>query len=228
MIDMLLPAAGIGFVVGFRHAFEPDHLAAVTTLATREHGLTRTARLGVAWGVGHTFSVAIVASALIVLGVHVPERFYHTAELGVAALLITLGVGSLLIEARRHRAAFGGTHATAHAHHAAHAHPHLHAPTIRTPWRALGFGIAHGLAGSGAVVVLLVAASTRLAEQVSYLAAFGVGTMAGMSLVSWLTGAAAGAVSRRHANAATWVRVAAACVSVVVGVSLGAGVIRSL
>lgn len=228
MIEMLLPAVGIGFVVGFRHAFEPDHLAAVTTLATRERGLTHAARLGVAWGIGHTLSVAVVATALIVMGVHVPDRFYHTAELGVAALLILLGVGTLVIEARRHRAAFGTNHATAHVHHVAHAHPHLHAPTIRTPWRALGFGVAHGLAGSGAVVVLLVAASSRLNEQISYLAAFGVGTIVGMSLVSLLTGAAAGAVSKRNALAATWVRVGAACVSVIVGTMLGAGVLRTL
>lgn len=224
MNQLWLPAISIGFVVGFRHAFEPDHLAAVTTLATRARGWSLAARLGLAWGIGHTLSVALVATVLIVLGIHVPERFYHVAELGVATLLVLLGVGTLVVEARRHRQSLGTPHSAAHRHDV----PHVHPVQIRSTARALGFGIAHGLAGSGAVVVLLVAASTRLAEQVSYLAAFGVGTMAGMSLVSWLTGAAAGAVSRRHANAATWVRVAAACVSVVVGVSLGAGVIRSL
>lgn len=224
MFQPLLPAVGIGFLVGFRHAFEPDHLAAVTTLATRERGLTHAARLGVAWGIGHTFSVALVAAALIILGVHVPERFYHTAELGVAALLILLGVGTIVVEARRHRRAFGHSHAHAHAHHAPHAHP----ATVRSASGALVFGLAHGLAGSGAVVVLLVAASSRLEEQVSYLAAFGVGTIAGMSLVSLLTGVAAGAVSRRSTIAAHWVRIGAACVSVVIGTLLGADVLRAM
>lgn len=224
MTEMLLPAVGIGFVVGFRHAFEPDHLAAVTTLATRERGWSHAARLGVAWGIGHTVSVAIVATALIVLGIHVPERFYHTAELGVATLLIALGVGTLVVEARRHRQALGPVHAHAHAHAVPHAHPE----SVRSASRALAFGLAHGMAGSGAVVVLLVAASSHLNEQISYLAAFGVGTIVGMSLVSLLTGAAAGAVSRRNAMAASWVRVGAACVSVAIGTMLGASVWPSL
>jgi len=224
MIELLLPAAGIGFVVGFRHAFEPDHLAAVTTLATRERGRSQAARLGVAWGIGHTASVALVATVLIVLQIRVPEQFYHTAELSVAALLIVLGVGAIVAEARRHRGSLGVPHSHAHTVDAPHGHP----PTVRSVSRAGLFGVAHGLAGSGAVVVLLVAASSQLAAQVSYLAAFGVGTVAGMSLVSLLTGAAAVAVADRHRRAAQWVRVGAAGLSVIIGVLLGAEVISSM
>jgi sulfite exporter TauE/SafE len=224
MIELLLPAAGIGFVVGFRHAFEPDHLAAVTTLATRERGHSRAARLGLAWGLGHTLSVALVATVLIVLGIRVPEQFYHTAELGVALLLIALGVGAIIAESRRHRRSLGAPHDHAHAVEAAHVHP----DAVRSASRAAVFGVAHGLAGSGAVVVLLVAASSRLAEQISYLAAFGIGTIAGMSLVSLLTGAAAVAVADRHRRAAQWVRVGAASLSVIIGVLLGADVLGSM
>ncbi|MCC6244104.1 MAG: sulfite exporter TauE/SafE family protein [Gemmatimonadaceae bacterium] len=224
MNELFLPALGIGFVVGFRHAFEPDHLAAVTTLATRERGLSQSAKLGLAWGVGHTASVALVATALIILGIRVPEQFYHIAELGVATLLIVLGIGSLIAESRRHRRSLGNEHGEAHAHH----HPHAHPETIRSATRALGFGVAHGLAGSGAVVVLLVAASTRLQEQISYLVAFGVGTIAGMSLVSIITGVAASAAAQRHKRAGQWIRVGAACVSVVIGVMLGAEVVSAM
>lgn len=224
MTDLLLPALGVGFVVGFRHAFEPDHLAAVTTLATREGGMSHAARLGLAWGVGHTASVALVAIALIVLGIRVPERFYAVAELGVASLLIMLGVGTLVVEARRHRRALGAPHASAHSHH----HTHDHPPSVRTAGRALGFGLAHGLAGSGAVVVLLVAASQDVREQFGYLAAFGIGTVVSMSLVSYLTGTATGAVTKRHQHAAAWVRVGAAGLSTVVGVMLGAEVLTGL
>ncbi len=224
MIELFLPAAGIGFVVGFRHAFEPDHLAAVTTLATRERGHGRAARLGLAWGLGHTLSVAVVATVLIVLGIRVPERFYHTAELGVAALLIVLGVGALIAESRRHRQSLGAPHDHAHAVDAAHAHPEA----LRSVSRAAVFGVAHGLAGSGAVVVLLVAASSRLAEQVAYLTAFGVGTIAGMSLVSFLTGAATVAVADRHGRAAQWVRLGAASLSVIIGLMLGMEVLGSM
>ena len=83
MIDLLLPATLIGFTVGFRHAFEADHLAAVTTLATREAGWRRGARLGVVWGVGHTLSIAAVAALLIVLGVGIPETFFAASELEI-------------------------------------------------------------------------------------------------------------------------------------------------
>lgn len=200
MIDVLLPATLIGFTVGFRHAFEADHLAAVTTLATRESSWQTSARLGVVWGVGHTLSIAAVAALLIVLGVAIPESFFATSELGVAALLIALGVWALLMEARR-------------------------APTApvatRTSRGALGFGVVHGLAGSGAVVVLLIAASSQLAVQAGYLAAFGVGTVLGMSIASLLAGAATGLAATRSAQAARWIRVGAAVLSLLAGLLLG-------
>lgn len=221
MIELLHPAFAIGLLVGFRHAFEPDHLAAVTTLATRERGLASAARLGLAWGAGHTASVAVVATLLIVLRIHVPERFYRAAELLVAALLVLLGVGTILSEMREHRRALGAPHAHAHAGRV----PHQHPPTMRSAMRALGFGVAHGLAGSGAIVVLLVAASSRVSEQATYLTAFGLGTIVGMCAVSWLTGATAGSIARTHRLATSVMRVSAACVSIGVGGMLGVATI---
>lgn len=213
----ILTIVGVGFLVGFRHAFEPDHLAAVTTLAARDRGLGHAARLGVAWGVGHTASVAVVAVALIVLGIHVPEAFYRGAEMLVALLLIALGVSSLVAEARRHRRELGEHHA--HAHHA-HA-PHSHDPNIRTVARSLWFGVAHGMAGSGAVIVLMVAAASTREAQLGYLAAFGLGTVAGMSVVSVLTGAVAGAAATRNLLVARRIRIGAALASALIGAMLG-------
>jgi high-affinity nickel-transport protein len=200
MIDVLLPASLIGFTVGFRHAFEADHLAAVTTLATRESSWRTSARLGVVWGVGHTLSIAAVAALLIVLGVAIPETFFATSELGVAALLVALGVWALLMEARRAPAT----------------------PVVtRTSRGALGFGVVHGLAGSGAVIVLLIAASSQVAVQAGYLAAFGVGTVLGMSIASLLAGAATGLAATRSAQAARWIRIGAGVLSLLAGVLLG-------
>ncbi|MFP5355198.1 MAG: hypothetical protein ACLGIK_08615 [Gemmatimonadota bacterium] len=213
----ILTIVGVGFLVGFRHAFEPDHLAAVTTLAARDRGLGHAARLGVAWGVGHTASVAVVAVALIVLGIHVPDAFYRSAEMLVALLLIVLGVSSLVAEARRHRRELGEHHA--HAHHA-HA-PHSHDPSIRTVARSLWFGVAHGMAGSGAVIVLMVAAASTREAQLGYLAAFGLGTVAGMSVVSVLTGAVAGAAATHNLLLARRIRIGAALASAIIGAMLG-------
>lgn len=212
-----LPIVGVGFLVGFRHAFEPDHLAAVTTLATRPVRWNHGARLGVAWGMGHTASVGVVAGALIILGVHVPPGFYRSAEMAVALMLIVLGVSTLVAEARRHRASLGASHAKAHRGHV----PHDHDPRIRTLARSTWFGVAHGLAGSGAVVVLLVASSSTRAGQLGYLLAFGVGTIAGMSLVSLLTGAVSTLAAARNLRVAQQIRVGAALGSAIVGSILG-------
>lgn len=208
MIDILLPATAAGFVVGFRHAFEPDHLAAVTTLATREAGWWRGMRLGVVWGVGHTVSIALVALVLVVLGIGIPERFFAAAELGVAALLVALGVWTLWHERRRPESA-----------------PDAAPTRVRTASGALSFGVVHGLAGSGAVIVLLVAASNDRAVQAGYLAAFGIGTVLGMSLASLLAGAATGFAAARNRTAAQAIRVGAALLSIVAGLLLGSSLL---
>ncbi|HCT55878.1 MAG TPA: hypothetical protein DGD08_01555 [Gemmatimonas aurantiaca] len=225
MISLLLSAIGVGFLVGFRHAFEPDHLAAVTTLATHDGGLRRAARLGVSWGVGHTLSVGLVALVLIALGVQVPDRFYATAELGVALMLLVLGVGSIVAESRRHRSSQGRPHRLAHDQMAHHHHVAV-GSGFKAQLRALGFGVLHGLAGSGAVIVLIIAAAPSARDRTFYLLAFGVGTVAGMSLVSALSGATTSVVGRRHATAVHYLRLGAAMLSVVVGLMLGGGVIR--
>jgi hypothetical protein len=217
MISGLLAFIGIGFLIGFRHAFEADHLAAVSMLASRERGWLTSAKLGLAWGVGHTGSVAIVAMLIIVLGIRVPESMFSTFELLVAAMLIILGVSTLVAEARRHRRVLGDAHAHAHHDHVAHAHPER----IRNVRGAFGFGIAHGLAGSGAVIVLLVAAATSVREQFTYLLAFGLGTVGGMCVVSLLVSGLAGLAVSRSKHWAMSIRVLAATASMVVGVMLG-------
>ncbi len=222
MTHAIFALIGIGFLVGFRHAFEPDHLAAVSTLASR-HGWRTASGLGVAWGIGHTASLGVVALCISVLGIRVPATFFRTAELGVAALLIVLGVSTLAVEARRHRRRQGPAHEVAHAH----AHPHSH-QNLRSARGAFGFGIAHGLAGSGAVMVLIVAAASSASEQLVYLVVFGVGTILGMSLVSIMTGAVAGLASSLSQQIGLAIRVGAACASTVVGVWLGAGVVRGV
>src|SRR5260370_4657628 len=87
----LLALAGLGLLLGFRHAFEPDHLAAVSTLATRQGRLLDACRLGLAWALGHTASVGLVVGAIILFGLHLPDRLWPAADLLVALLLIGLG-----------------------------------------------------------------------------------------------------------------------------------------
>jgi uncharacterized protein YebE (UPF0316 family) len=208
---------GIGFLVGFRHAFEPDHLAAVSMLATRERGLRSAAMLGLSWGAGHTASVAVVTMVIAVLGIRMPPAIAALFELVVAAMLIFLGVSTLIAEARRHRRGLGDAHAHAHSAHIAHQHP----DRMRSARGAFTFGIAHGLAGSGAMIVLLVAAASTIQAQLTYLLAFGIGTIGGMSVVSLLVSGLAGLAVAKSRHWATSIRVLAAMASTVVGVMLG-------
>ena len=227
---MLLSAAGLGLLLGLRHAFEPDHLAAVSTLATRHARLRDGARLGIAWGVGHTATVGVVALLVVVAGLHVPPAFFSAAELLVAVLLILLGLPVVIRYAR------GRWHLHVHAHNGeAHLHLHSHAAGgshahAHPRWdarRSLGLGFAHGMAGSAAIVVLLVATARTLGAQLAYLAAFGAGSTLAMLAVAfalslavrWAAGDERGGAAR-GTQLATMLHVGAAGTSVAVGLLL--------
>jgi len=227
----ILAVSGIGLLLGFRHAFEPDHLAAVSTLATRAGSLFAACRLGLAWALGHTTSVGVVVGLIMLGGWHLPARFSPGADGLVALLLIGLG-GSVLL-----RYARGRWHMHAHTHEGAphlhlHSHAqdasHLHAHAPADARRSLGFGILHGLAGSAAILLLLVAAAPTRAEQLAYFLAFGVGTAVGMLLVSCTLAGVVRAASQRGARWATLLHVGAAVVSVAVGIVLAGRVAAEL
>src|SRR2546430_3710590 len=100
MPPSLLALTGLGLLLGFRHAFEPDHLAAVSTLATRQERLLDACRLGLAWAVGHTASVGVVVAAIILFGLRLPDRLWPAADFLVAVLLIGLGASVIRRYAR--------------------------------------------------------------------------------------------------------------------------------
>jgi len=219
----LLALAGLGLLLGFRHAFEPDHLAAVSTLATRQGRLRDACRLGLAWALGHTASIGAVVGAIIVFGVHLPARLWPAADLLVALLLIGLG-GTVILRYARGRwhlhvhAHAGGSHLHLHSHAQEAAHQHAHPQGDAR--RSLGFGLLHGLAGSAAILVLLVAAAPTRTAQLAYLVAFAIGTMIGMLAVSVSLASVVRLASTRGARWATLLHLGSAAASVVVGVAL--------
>lgn len=239
MTPSIVAVLAIGGLLGFRHAFEPDHLAAVSTLATRPDArLWSGARLGLVWGLGHTVTVGLIVLLIMVLGVRVPERFWPAAELLVAALLVLLG--TLVIwryvrgrwhmhahehgmrEARREMrmphpvSSIPHLHLHSHANDSAHSHRHATADARRS----LGFGIAHGLAGSGAIAALLVAAVPDARSRILYFAAFGAGTIVGMLSVSVTLSILVRLAAGRGARWATILHVGAALGSIVAGLVL--------
>ena len=229
MTPSIVTVVVVGALLGLRHAFEPDHLAAVSTLATRPGARPwSAARLGLIWGLGHTATVGVVVGLIMGLGIRVPERLWPAAELLVAALLMLLG--SLVIW----RYARGRWHMHLHAHPAAVPHLHLHSHTADAGHghphtvdarRSLGFGVAHGLAGSGAIAALVVAAVPEGSARLLYFAAFGSGTMIGMLSVSLTLSVLVRLAGQRGARWATAIHVGAAVASVVAGVALAQQVI---
>lgn len=223
MSTSILALAGLGLLLGFRHAFEPDHLAAVSTLATRQGRLLDACRLGLAWAVGHTASVGVVVAAIMLFGLRLPPRLWPAADFLVALLLIGLG-GSVLLRYARGRwhlhvhAHDEGPHLHLHSH--AHGAGHAHAHPRGDARRSLGFGLLHGLAGSAAILVLLVAAAPTRTAQLAYFLAFAAGTMLGMLLVSFSLASVVRLASGRGARWATALHLGSATASVVVGLLL--------
>lgn len=218
----LAVAAGLGLVLGARHAFEPDHLAAVSTLVAERPRPRQAAALGALWGLGHTAALAVVGIALVIAKAELAPAAERGFELVVAAMLIALGARSIVLALRQGRD--GDAHAHAHGDHT-HVHagavPHVHLGARALALRPLVIGVIHGLAGSGALAALAMAEMHSTATSLAYIALFGLGATAGMAAVS---AAAALSLGRLSPGAATWRRVqlGSGALAVVIGVAWGA------
>jgi len=164
----LIAGSGLGSLLGMRHALEPDHLTAVSTLVTTSTGSRnsmRAAMLGASWGFGHTLSLVAVGAVLVLLQAEMPARIAELFELFVAIMLIVLGA----------RALVGTT-------------PHVHVGGWTMTRRPLIVGAVHGLAGSGALTALVLATLSSTAARITYMTLFGFGSTVGMALLSGLLG----------------------------------------
>src|SRR3954467_15293658 len=184
-----LTGPGLGCLLGMRHALEPDHLAAVSTLVTRERNTTKAALLGACWGLGHTGSLIAVGTALVLLQAEMSDWIADSFECGVALMLIALGLRAMCLTARQGAAAPAHMHRhadTVHGQPRLGSHVHVGAWTL-SRW-PLMIGAMHGLAGSGALTTVAVAALPSTATRITYLALFGLGSTLGMAVLSGLLG----------------------------------------
>jgi hypothetical protein len=224
----LITSSGLGSLLGMRHALEPDHLAAVSTLVTDQRNSRRAAWLGVCWGLGHTLTLMLVGAALILLRAEMPAYVSDLFELGVAVMLIGLGARAIVVAARLgphgpvHAHAHGGH---VHTHHGAAAHVHIGAWTLAR--RPLLVGAVHGLAGSGALTALVLATLPTTTARLAYIVLFGIGSTAGMAALSGLLGwPLARAGSNR--SVARGVSFAVGLLSIALGIAWGYPLVRRL
>lgn len=209
-------ALSLGLLVGARHAFEPDHLAAVSTLVTTTRGARNAAVLGMLWGLGHTLSLLAIGVALVALDSALPERVGAAFELAVAAMLIVLGARAV-IQGIRNRGGEPAPHRHGDIEHVhAGADDHVHVGARAIAWRPLTVGLVHGLAGSGALTALAFAELPTAGARVLYMILFGVGSIAGMAIVTGLAGVALQQVARGPATR-RWVAITTGVTSCVVG-----------
>jgi xanthosine utilization system XapX-like protein len=177
---------GLGFVLGLRHALETDHLVAVSTVLAERPSWRASGLVGLSWGVGHTAVLLLVGAIVLILRVPIPSPLAVAAEGVVGLMLVLLGgaLGLKLIRERwhlHHHDHDGMRHVHFHSH--SHSPDHGHRHWWRESVRPLCIGMAHGLAGSAAVLLLVVASADSVIDGLMYIAVFGCGSILGMMLV---------------------------------------------
>ncbi len=183
----------ISLLLGLRHASDPDHLTAVSTLIASDEreGVRKAAFLGFSWGLGHGTTLVLVGMPLVLLGEYLPQRIQQAAEVAIGVIIVMLAFRLL---ARWRRGVF---HAHAHSHDGDPPHHHLHSHAdasvhehshdthgLRTPLSAFGVGLVHGVGGSGGITLLLLSTIASPSEATVALLVFAAGTAVSMALLA--------------------------------------------
>lgn len=195
-----LALLGLGLVLGIRHATDPDHVVAVAAITARTRKLLPATLLGAIWGLGHSLTLFVVGGAILAFNLTVPPRVGLALEFAVALALVVVGTLNL----RR-----------------GHGHSHDELGEGRLPaWRAFLVGTVHGLAGSAAVALLVLATVHDVRVGLLYLLVFAVGTMVGMALITTGFAAPLAAGTRRWPHMAPAIRIATGLASLCFGLWL--------
>ncbi len=204
----LLAVAALGFFLGMRHATDPDHIVAVTTIVARQRSIRAAALTGAMWALGHTLTILVVGGAIIVFGWVIPPRVGLSMELSVGLMLIVLGVMNLtsVMRAIRGRGTASPDSLVS-----------LSSLGTSRVARPLIVGVVHGLAGSAAVALLVLAVIGQSAWSLLYLLVFGAGTIVGMVLVTAAVGIPFAASGSQFERLHRTLRIATGALSVAFG-----------
>lgn len=227
MDGTITAALAFGFILGLRHALDPDHLVAVSTIVSEHKSVVRSSLIGTFWGLGHTASLLAVSVVILLLRTSIPDRVTHWLELPVAIMLIALGITATW-RAMRERGLQIHTHTHRHEAGAPHTHIHLHTGDehahhhrlFRLGRRPFVVGMVHGVAGSAALSLAVLTTIPSVALGLIYIAVFGIGSIGGMLLMSAMIGIPFAMTARRFAVVNGGIRLCAGLFSVAFGVVL--------
>jgi len=186
-----LSILALGFVLGIKHAIEPDHVIAVSTIASQSKKLYKSTLAGVFWGIGHTATLFIIGVILILMKGEIPEKWAMSLEFLVGIMLVYLGLTTITsfknIHVHQHEQD-DDKHKHVHSHSHEGQHLHKHQPRNVSYMKSLFIGLVHGLAGSGAMVLLTMSTVKNVWEAAVYILIFGVGTILGMLFFTTIIG----------------------------------------
>jgi ABC-type nickel/cobalt efflux system permease component RcnA len=201
----------LGFALGLRHATDADHIVAVSTLVSNAGGARRGAKIGAFWGAGHLLTVFLIGSVLVLLRLKITPPVEWALELMVAMVLIGLGVSTIF------KCFTGRFHFHQHQHgESAHAHLHFHtagqpnhehnshSPQLRHQRAPLLLGMAHGLAGTAGLALLVLTSIPTRMLGILYLIVFGLGALAGMAAFGLALGGALALPAAHESNRLQW------------------------
>lgn len=211
----------LGFLLGIEHAFDADHVVAVSTLVTRNRNLKKSSFLGIFWGIGHTTTLLAVGLAILTLKLTIPDRIALSMEFVVGAMLVLLGglVLKEVITSRIHMHSHShgkGSHLHLHAHCEEKVHAHEH--QFKPEFKSMLVGMVHGLAGSAALILLVLTTAPSISSGLFYILTFGVGSISGMMLISTLISLPFIITAKRFESLNHKVRTGAGLVSIGLGI----------
>lgn len=218
MIDSIFLLFITGFILGIQHAFEPDHLVAVSVFATENKNIRASAWLGFSWGLGHTTTLFLLGGGVLLLNIVIPPSLESFLEFMVGLLLIFIGVYILyrIWTTRIHLHPHDHPNRNEHTHFHLHQHSTEHTHNHQSSWRGFLFGLVHGIAGSSAAVLLVVSIVDKVWQGLILILLFGIGSIGGMLLVTLLIGTFMTRLSH-HQRWMEYLKIGTALISIVMG-----------
>jgi len=216
----LFTMMALGFLLGIQHAFNADHVIAVSTLVTKNQSLKKSSFLGIFWGIGHTITLLAVGMAILTLKLTIPDRLALFMEFMVGAMLVFLGVvviRELIINRIHMHSHLHGRQAHLHLHSHVEEQAHIH-QHIKPEFKSMMVGMVHGLAGSAALMLLVLTSAPSISSGLLYIVIFGIGSIIGMMAISTLISLPFMVTAKKLENFSNKIKAGAGIISIGLGI----------